>query len=169
MPAPFSQRTLDILSEMKWAGLQEGLAALMEPHLRKLGHVMPPRVARFLDLYGHLLRAQKSPYQPGTVAFHTNPIEAAMHIHPTELTESEGRVGARLCPIGEAGYGFYIMLMDEHERVFAIDHCGVLTKWADSGEELIESLCTCGRMESVDETDRWPSGGESGAEAPPAH
>lgn len=156
MPAQFSQRTLEMLAQMKWSESWNGCADRMQAELGKQGHVVPQCAVRFLQRFGWLSCEQPSPYQPGVVAFHTNAATAGAHIGPSELTQYEQRVGSRLCPIGEAGYGHFVLLMDEHERAFAVDDAGALTKWADSGEDLIESLCNVGRMEPVDESDCWP-------------
>jgi len=168
MPPSLSRRTLEILAEMNWSETRAGCAALMESALVGLGHVMSPPVTDFLDRFGYLRQLRQSPYHSEVVAFHTNAAEAGSRIDSGELSEIAAGLGARLCPVGEAGYGFYVLLMDEFERTFALDEYGDLTKWADSGEELIERLCTVASVDPVDDgiirrgSGEGNAGGETG-------
>ena len=162
MSYSFSPRVLDALAKMKWTGPLPGRAELIEPKLKELGHVMTASAAKFLDEFGNLFCLHGSPYHSDPLFFHTDAEEAAIHIHRDRLVEPEMRVGSKLTPIGECGYGFFSLLMDEHERAFAVNQHGELTLWAESIEELITGLCVGGRMEPVEECDRWPCEGESG-------
>jgi hypothetical protein len=146
----------DVLRTLEWSDAYHYPVDGFDEHMQRLGHAFLPAARPFLALYGGLSFAFKSPYQQGIIAWHTDPIGAARRLFPGHLSDHEQELGAKLCPIGEAGYGWWILMMDEHGRVFGSDGLVNLSKWADSGEELIEKLCCGGGAEPLDPSDFEP-------------
>jgi hypothetical protein len=119
------------------------------------------RVAAFLEKYNGLMRHAFSPWRASTVIMWVYPDKAAGHISRDELVGFEQRVGARLCPIGEYGYGENIVLMDEHGRGFIMhDQSRELSLIAEDEADLIDFLLLgggCGTWPVTEEEhwDRW--------------
>jgi hypothetical protein len=94
--------------------------------------------------------------QANTLLFHTDALGVGRRILPGWLDTWQRTVGARLCPIGETGYGQFMLLMDENERIFGVDMSDNMTFWADSGLELLDMIFMGGSFRPVDEDDRLP-------------
>ena len=154
MSAPFSQRTLDALAHLGWTE-RSGNAELLRVELTHLGHAIPACVDEFLDRFGNLACYQSSPYQPGMDAFHLNATQAGERVSRASLAPHEAAVGARLCPIGECGYGFCVLLMDENGITYGLNDYGELTEWAENGAQLVELLCGCVRLEPEKKEDSY--------------
>ena len=102
---------------------------------------VPPRVKAFLERYDGLRRAGYSKLMSSSVIVWVAPTVAAYQVSPDEVKDYEGDVGARLCPIGECGFGQRILFMDEHGRAFTSNTItGDLYMVAEDEAELLDFL-----------------------------
>jgi len=155
METQYSQRTLDALTHLGWTKAYSGGAALLRKALTQQGHEMPACVYEFLERFGNLACYQTSPFQPAMDAFHIDAAQAGQRVSRASLTPHEATLAARLCPIGECGYGFYSLLMDANGVAYALNDYGELTEWAENGTDLIELLCGTVRLEPEKKEDSY--------------
>jgi hypothetical protein len=133
---------------------QELTALVMAPGLR---HSLPilPFLPSVLAPYGHGYSVMQS--APGAVQrVETFTIGAGV---PGQVADTLGdcsaRLGARLFPVGEEGAARpSIIAIDEHERVFALDHTGLWFLGA-SLDDAVHTLLTGGATPRVREDGSW--------------
>jgi hypothetical protein len=135
-----SARALEFLRDAGWTEDRRLEMDSVERELSERGYVLVPPARVFLERYCWLLWLRKSPFHGSEIAIAIDPLEIGGRFSVHEVRRHEQSVGAKLTPLGTAGYGFFWMLMDEHGRVFAADEARQLDEWADSGEKLIEKL-----------------------------
>jgi protein-L-isoaspartate O-methyltransferase len=139
---PLTPRARETLTSVKWTEEYRFDVDTLEDRLRALGRALVPAAREFLSRYGGLHCYQPSPYQPGLHAWHTDSDEAAVRLTAQQLEALEREAGSRVTPIGESGYGYWTMAMDETGAVYAIDQHSTVMEWAESGEALFD-LLTC--------------------------
>lgn len=127
-----------------------------EKDLQELGCEVLDSARHFLTQYGGLTFEHKFATHNSSLLFHTDADAACVKVTLERIAPWERFLNAKLCPVGEAGYENYVLLMDDHGRTFGLDQHDALTRWAESPEELIESLCCSSGIIPVDESDRWP-------------
>lgn len=127
----------------------------LEERMRARGFELSPAVVSFLRRFGGLTLWREPAMERGTnVMFHTDPDKAPTH--PSWIPEWEQAIGARVCPIGETGYGSFVLLMDEHGRVFGMNQEGTLSYWAETGDELLYIVFVGGGPRDLDEVPPLP-------------
>lgn len=105
--------------------------------LKSRGFRLFPAAAAFLEHYGGLyFRGDRTHPRSTEIYFHTNPDEVATD--QSWISDWEQSTGTRVFPIGVTAYDEYILIMDEHGRVFGADMYLELTYWADDAEELLD-------------------------------
>ena len=115
---------------------------ILEDELRKAGHRPNPAALRFLAHYGGLEWHRFNPYQPnaGTLMCHTNALTVAEKLVPAWCEAGAAEPGSSLCPIGEDGYGHFLVAMDEQGRVYGMAaDTGEWKEFNDSGEEYLDN------------------------------
>jgi hypothetical protein len=91
---------------------------------------------------------------PATLMCHTNALRAAENSFPGWYSpDSANAIKSTVCPIGEWGYGRYLVGMDERGQVFGMDKLMVWKEFGDSGEDFLNE-------QSHDW--RWPMRGRRG-------
>lgn len=141
------------------AGWREGQPRAtddMAGRLQQRGFVLFAAARAFLERYGGLRASGDSTHARGTSTyFHTDPDEVVTD--PSWVGEWEQVSGTRVFPIGATAYDEYVLLMDEHGRVFGFDPCHRMTYWADDAEELLDVILgNGGTFRPVDPDDRRP-------------
>jgi hypothetical protein len=107
--------------------------------LQQRGFTLFAAAREFLERYGGLHATGATTVWRGTVIyFHTDPDKAPTD--PSWTEDWEQTTGTRVFAIGETAYRDYILIMDEHGRVFGIDENLVMTYWADDGEQLLDMI-----------------------------
>lgn len=148
-------RTRAALEKAGWSEDYHRAHDAIGEELVKMGFSFPGCARRFLERFGALFVYQEPVVrQANHLLFHTDALGVARRIMPGWHEEWRQLVGKPLCPIGETGYGQFMLLMDDEERVFGIDMMGNMTFWADSGLELLDMVFTGGSFRPVDEDDR---------------
>jgi hypothetical protein len=114
----------------------------LEEALRKEGFLTTPAVRRFLAEFGDLTLSLPHPsHRTVTISIHFNAARAAAGVYREQIEVLEERIGAPLCPIGEALGG--VLLMDPTGAIYA-----ALDDWfvrlGMSPEEALEELCSGG-------------------------
>ena len=152
-----SPRTIRWLEDASWSDdYRWAMAPVLEAELRKRGHEPNDAANAFLSRYGGLAWHGLNPYQPnaGTVMCHTDAITAAEKGFPAWCRPGAEGVESALCPIGEWGYGHYLVAMDAHGRVFGMDDLLVWKEFGSSGEEFLDSQSHDWRWPRP----KWPRG-----------
>jgi hypothetical protein len=124
--------------------------------LKARGFDLFPAAGSFLERYGGLAAQGYTIHRRSTgIYFHTSPDDVATdHLW---IPEWEQVTGTRVFPIGATAYDEYVLLMDEHGRVFGSDMYLEMTYWADDGEELLDIvLGDGGTFRPIDADDRRP-------------
>ena len=109
--------------------------------LRKLGHAPNAAALQFLWWYGGLSFSCANRYRSSTLVFHTDGIEAAHITAPIYCERAAELAGSTLCPIGECGYGDWLLAMAEDGEVWGMDMIRQWREMAESGEHLLSLLC----------------------------
>ena len=143
MAQPLTPRALAFLASAGWSQDRRMDPAYFESRLKAQGHVLVPAAARFLSRFGLLTFVRTSPYRPSvTLLGHTDPVEAGARLSPGELAVLRREAGSRLTPIGQWGYGDFIMVMDGRGRAWGVnDQTGQLMEWTTPREPLFNTLC----------------------------
>lgn len=145
MSLSLSPRTIRWLKAADWSeDYAWALGPILDAELRRLMHAPNTAALTFLSRYGGLVWNRFNPYQPnaGTAMCHTDALTAAARSSPGWCEAGAELAGSRLCPIGEVGYGHYLVAMDEQGHVFGMDDLLAWKGFGDSGEEFLESLAT---------------------------
>lgn len=132
---------------------------ILEEELRKAGHKPNAAALQFLSRYGGLMWHRFNPYQPnaGTLMCHTNALTAAEKMVPAWCEAGAAVVLSSLCPIGEDGYGHFLMAMDEQGRVFGMDdHTREWKEFDESGEAYLDNLYSDWAIEELIKPGVWP-------------
>jgi hypothetical protein len=124
--------------------------------LNARGFELFPAAAAFLERYGGLsVRGDTTHSRSTGIYFHTNPDDVATD--RSWIADWEQATGTRVFPIGATAYDDYVLIMDEHGRVFGADMYLEMTYWADDAEELLDIvLGDGGTFRPVDADDRRP-------------
>jgi len=124
--------------------------------LQRRGFELFPAAQAFLERYGGLYALGDTTVWRGTLTyFHTDPDEAATD--PSWIDGRERATGTRVFPIGSTEYDDYILIMDEHGRIFGMDMYLEMTYWADDAEGPLEIvLGGCGTFWPIEPEDRRP-------------
>jgi hypothetical protein len=110
--------------------------------LRKLGHAPNAAALRFLSQYGGLSFSSANPSRSSSpLVFHTDGVEAARITAPIYCEQAAELAGSTLCPIGECGYGDWLLAMAENGEVWGMDMIRQWREMAESGEYLLSLLC----------------------------
>lgn len=133
-----------------------GADASLEKTLLELGCEVFEAARNFLTQYGGISVERQFAAQNTSLQFHTDAVEAGGKYSMERIEPWERLLNVKLCPIGEANYESYLVVMDEHGRSFVLGQSEVLYWWGDTPEELLESFCGSGGMEAVDESYRLP-------------
>ncbi|GIJ24740.1 SUKH-3 domain-containing protein [Micromonospora lutea] len=98
-------------------------------------HIVTARaIEAYAEFGGLRVRPQEDGEQVAPSSFHLDPF-LVRHSAET-LAELAEAIGARLSPLGEEGDGTGILAIDEHGRVFVLDHTGDWFLGADLDEAL---------------------------------
>ena len=111
-----------------------------EEEIRALGHTLHTAAVDFLGLYGGLIFLRKSPFWSDPTLCHTDPVEAAVRLHASHLPALEKEAESKLSPIGQDGYGCFVLVMDEEGPVYGVDDALKLWEFAESGKDWLEKL-----------------------------
>lgn len=124
--------------------------------LKARGFELFPAAAAFLERYGGLSAQGDTTHRRSSgIYFHTNPDDVATD--RSWIANWEQATGTRVFPIGTTAYDEYVLIMDEHGRVFGADMYLELTYWADDAEELLDIVLGYGgTFRPVDADDRRP-------------
>jgi hypothetical protein len=134
----FAEATLEILRKAGWSESYRAWIEKIEEQLLPL--TLSDKAREFLSLYGNLTFLRKNPYQTSDVMCHTDAVEAARHLAQSRLADLEQEAGSKLSPIGEDGYGSFIVLMDADGYVLVTDESRCLREVEESGEAWLNSL-----------------------------
>jgi hypothetical protein len=151
-----NERARARLERLGWHAARRYDTAAIAERMRVRGFEIFPAAAAFLERYGALCAVETPIYPRGTdIYFHTDPDSVA--IDPSWTEEWEQVTGTRVFPIGATAYDDYILIMDEHGRVFGMDMYLNMTYWADDAEELLDMILGLGgTFRPVDPDDRRP-------------
>ena len=148
-----SPRAIKWLKAVNWSDdYRWATAPILEDELRKAGHRPNAAALAFSSRYGGLVWHCSNPYQPnaGTVMCHTDALAAAERMFPAWCEAGAAETGSSLCPIGEVGYGHFLVAMDEQGRVLGMDsHTLAWKEFNESGEEYLDNLCADWAIEEV--------------------
>ena len=154
-----SPRAIRWLKAAKWSDDYRWLAGpLLEVELRKKGHRPNAAALAFSSRFGGLVWHRFNPYQPnaGTVMCHTDALRAAERMSPAWCEAGAAVAGSSLCPIGEDGYGHFLMAMDEQGRVLGMDdHTLAWKEFDESGEAFLENQCSDWAIEEMEKGGAW--------------
>jgi hypothetical protein len=145
----FSRPTMSVLREAGWQpGRQVDTTQYL--HLLQSEGYEPSRaVDDFLRDFGGIRVVFPRRNVPGqNEEFHFDPAIAAHHASPGWVKSYSARVGAQLCPIGEAGRGYMLLTMDPTGRVFA-GYDDLLWKVGNTGRDAIEALSSERKLEAI--------------------
>ena len=141
---PLSEQAINLMRKANWSEDYRWPVEGDEVELRALGHTLHKPARDFLRLYGGLIFTRVSPYSSDPVMCHTNAVEAAIRLHVSHLPPLEQEAGSKLSPLGQEGYGSFILVMDEEGRVYGVDDTLRLWEFAESGEGWLETCATAG-------------------------
>jgi hypothetical protein len=124
--------------------------------LKGRGFSLFPAANAFLERYGGLrVRGGTTHWRGTEIYFHTDPDDVATD--SSWILEWEQVTGTRVVPIGTTAYAEYLLIMDEHGRVFGMDLWLNMTYWADDASMLLDIvLAHDGTFRSVHPDDRRP-------------
>ena len=133
------------MSAFRDAGYEEGRQIdvhRFEDALQGSGFEITPAARRFLQRFGNLVVSVPHPaHRRVTISMHFDAARAASSVYPEKIHPLEERVGAALCPVGEALGG--VLLMDPEGGMYAaLDDW--ISKLGASPEEALEELCSGG-------------------------
>ncbi|CAN5125060.1 SUKH-3 domain-containing protein [soil metagenome] len=114
-------------------------------------HPIFPTVTEFLRSFGGLQIHFKHFATGGDDTLSLDPFEAADSIPREHIDGYEKRVGAKLCPVGEAFSRHYIVMIDPAGRLFA-GYDDTLVLLGNTPEEAIENLCQGRDLEVLSRT-----------------
>jgi hypothetical protein len=125
------------LEEAGWTEDRRWSTDGISDRLEGRGFTLFPAAAAFLERYGGLRVKGGATHWRGTVIyFHTDPDDVATD--RSWIPEWEQVTGTRVFPIGTTAYDDYLLIMDEHGRVFGMDSWLDMTYWADDGSMLLD-------------------------------
>lgn len=151
-----NDRARERLERLGWHPDRRFETGQIAARLKERGFELFPAAAAFLERYGGLYARGDTTHRRSTgIYFHTNPDDVATD--RSWVADWEQVTGTRVFPIGATAYDEYVLIMDEHGRVFGADMYLNMTYWADDAEELLDIvLGNGGTFRPVDADDRRP-------------
>lgn len=146
--------TLDKLRAAGWNPERRINVTGLAARLQARGFWLHPAAAAFLERFGLLsVRGSAPHWRSFYPYFHTDTDDVAVDL--SWLPDVELACGTRVCPIGATAFSEYVLLMDQHGRVFGLDMYLQLTHWGDSGDELLDLVMSFEGVPRPLDADDW--------------
>lgn len=144
------------LAKVGWSENRRIPTESIAESMQSNGFTMFPAARAFLERYGDLsVLAEPRPLEVNPLYFHTD--VRSVPADPSWIEHWEEASGTRMFPVGETAFGDYVLIMDEHGRVFGMDTYLQMSYWADDAEQLFDVVVGGGEtFRPVEPEDRWP-------------